>query len=68
MTKEEYFVATLKEIFDEEGHENFGLVSCKEVAKRMKITAKEVRKLAMSSKYCPTANGKIFKSFLVVIY
>jgi len=66
--KEKDFLATLIEIFEEEDHKNFGSISCKKVASKMKITTKEVRKLAVGSKYCPTAKGEMFSSFLVVIW
>ena len=68
MVKEDEFFTTLQRIFDEKGHKNIASISCREVAKKMKITTKEVRTIALKSRYCPTVKGKLFSSFLVVIY
>ena len=69
MEQEDLFLSTLKEIFSETGHKNIASISCKDVAKKMGISTNEVRKMAISSKYCPIAReGNKFKTFLVVIW
>lgn len=68
MVREDEFFATLQRIFDEKGYKNIASISCREIAEKMKITTKEVRSMALKSRYCPTVKGKLFSSFLVVIY